>query len=154
MTADPPKPTLILPPVYLALAVGGMMALAHILPVADFSGPAATRAGWTLIGLGVLLALAAAVQFLRRRTTIIPYYEPSALITGGVYRLTRNPIYLADVLVLLGCWLWIGAASGLIVVPAFVWVIQTRFIAVEERMLESKFGDGYRAYKARVRRWL
>jgi protein-S-isoprenylcysteine O-methyltransferase Ste14 len=76
------------------------------------------------------------------------------LVTHGVFAFSRNPMYLSMMLGLLGVFVALGSLTPLAAVPVFFLIIRRRFIAVEERMLEEAFGDDYRAYKSRVRRWL
>lgn len=110
--------------------------------------------GAALIGAGIAVTALAAWQFARHRTTIIPGQTPTALVDTGLYRLSRNPIYVADALILAGLCLWWGAVSGLFLVPAFIWLIQKRFIDWEERRLRREFGAEFDRYAARVRRWI
>ena len=88
------------------------------------------------------------------RTTVIPRRNPAALVTGGVFRLTRNPIYLGDAALLTGAILWWDAPAALPLVPAFVWLITRRFIRDEEARLRAAFGADFDRWAARVRRWL
>ena len=104
--------------------------------------------------MGLLLLVAANGLFVRAGTEVIPFRPVSSLVTGGVYRLSRNPMYLGMALVLLGCALTVGALSALAIPPAFVAIVQVRFIHHEERMLQGLFPEEYPAYCARVRRWL
>ena len=97
---------------------------------------------------------ACAMLFRRRGTAIKPFQESSALVTDGVYRFTRNPMYLGMVIGLTGVACMLGTVTPLLVIPIFIWVIRTRFIRVEEGMLAERFGDEYVQYQARVRRWL
>ncbi|HMO09130.1 MAG TPA: methyltransferase, partial [Paracoccaceae bacterium] len=110
---------------------------------------------------GLLLALVlvlrelllAAREFRRARTSIVPRETPAALLTAGPYALGRNPIYLADALILAGLVLrWDLAALPL--VPAFVAVLTRRFIRGEEALCEATFGASWAAYARRTRRWL
>ena len=113
-------------------------------------------AAWCLGAVGGALFVAAGVPFLQRRTTINPMRPENAsrLITDGVYRLSRNPIYLADALLLLAWGLWLADGVALLLVPGFVAFI-TRFqVKAEERALQARFGRDYSAYCAKVRRWL
>lgn len=141
------------PPVWLA----GFALGARIL---GFLAPVPVPGGWgPVLGMVVVVAAlvlmgAAAVQMALARTTLIPRQAPSALVTGGVFRLSRNPIYLADVLLLVGLILSWDALLSLMLVPAFVWVIQERFIRGEEERLLEAFGDDYLIYCATVRRWI
>jgi len=105
---------------------------------------------------GAATALAGDLAFRRARTTINPFrpQKTSALVTSGVYRFTRNPMYVGLLAVLVGWAAFLGAAVTLLGPVAFVAYI-TRFqIVPEERVLSAKFGAAYTAYAARVRRWL
>ncbi len=137
-----------LPPLWLVLC----LALAWAIPP-HFAHGGAAILGWGFVALGVVLTFAAVVEFWRARTTIIPRNSPDALITGGVFRLSRNPIYLADVLVLLGLSLVWGAVLGLVLVPVFAMLLRRRFIDPEEAVLRQAFGETFEAYAARTRRW-
>jgi protein-S-isoprenylcysteine O-methyltransferase Ste14 len=147
---------LIPPPIVAGAAVIGMW-LAAPQGVRALAPPALR------LGLALALATAGAVfagaglgVFRRLRTTVNPHRptKASALATGGVYRVTRNPMYLGLALVLAGfaAWLWWWPAlAGPLAFGAYI----TRFqIRAEERALERVFGDEYRAYCRRVRRWL
>ena len=93
-------------------------------------------------------------QFDRAGTTIKPFETSSALVTRGVFSFSRNPIYVSMMLGLVGFFVVLGSLAPLVVVPAFFLIIRSGFVAVEEAMLEETFGDAYRDYKSRVRRWL
>lgn len=112
------------------------------------------QVGGALALAGGGLMLVAAVQMWAARTTVNPRGQPRALVTGGVFRISRNPIYLGDALVLLGATLALGAPLGLAVLAGFVAVISARFIAPEEARLAAAFGPAYRAWADRTRRWL
>jgi protein-S-isoprenylcysteine O-methyltransferase Ste14 len=88
------------------------------------------------------------------RTTVIPRRAPAALVTGGVFALSRNPIYLGDALVLAGAILWWDAPLALPLIPAFVAIITRRFILGEEAALARAFGPAWQAWSARVPRWI
>ena len=87
-------------------------------------------------------------------TGIVPFDPATALVTGGLYRYTRNPMYLGMVLLLVGVAIALGSLGAWLPIPVFVWIIQARFIVGEERFLEQTFGESYVAYKRGVRRWL
>lgn len=110
--------------------------------------------GLLLLVAAAFLTLGAVREFSRSRTTIIPHLDPKALITGGIFRYTRNPIYLADVLILLGLSLIWGKPLGLVLALPFAWLLQTRFIRGEEARLQAAFGDAFKHYAANTRRWL
>ena len=78
----------------------------------------------------------------------------TALVVDGIYGRTRNPLYLGMILVYLGLSVAAGSLWAIVLVVPLLWVINVGVIAREERYLERKFGDAYRAYKGRVRRWV
>lgn len=109
-----------------------------------------------LAATGIALLVAGAAGFLRADTTVDPRdpRKSERLVTNGVYRLTRNPMYVGFAAVLLAYLARLSNASALLALPAYVLYIQRFQIRPEERILERKFGDAYRAYKARVRPWI
>jgi len=146
--------TRILPPLVMLLCAALGYALARTWP-----WPALPVPGWMallVMLLGLALNLLPKLAFRRARTTVNPLRPAAAtsLVTGGIYRHTRNPMYLGQVLVLLGGMLWLGSAAALLVVPLFVgWI--TRFqILPEERLLSARFGTDFAAFRRAVRRWL
>ncbi|MDX1574884.1 MAG: isoprenylcysteine carboxylmethyltransferase family protein [Kiloniellales bacterium] len=151
---DKPAKHPILPPVYFLGAIVLMVALDRFLPVASLIEPPVTFLGWILFALGLAVAFAVNWRFKRAGTTIKPFENSSALVTDGPFAFSRNPIYLGAVVSLFGIFVVLGSLSPLAVVPPFVYIIRTRFIAAEERMLEEAFGEAYRDYMKRVRRWL
>ena len=110
--------------------------------------------GGACLVLAAGLVVGAVLEFTRARTTIIPRVSPSALITSGIFRFSRNPIYLADLLVLLGVSIMWGSVPGLILVPVLGWLLQTRFIRGEEERLAAAFGAEFEAYRSGTRRWI
>lgn len=141
------------PPVWLLAVLGLAWAQVALLPMGQ--GPGWLRHLGTAIALaGGALMLLAVPEFLRARTTIVPHRVPGTLITSGIYRISRNPIYLADALILAGLCLRWGAWPSLVLVPLFAAIITRRFILPEEERLGAAFGRDYSAYTARVRRWI
>jgi protein-S-isoprenylcysteine O-methyltransferase Ste14 len=141
------------PPVWLA----AFLALAYVFQNADMGLSLPGWVPWLAVALivaGLGLMLLSAGHLKARKTTIIPHRNPSALVTHGVYRFSRNPIYLADVAILLGAILWWNALTALILVPVFMAVIEWRFIRLEEKTLRAHFGAKYESWAAVVRRWL
>jgi protein-S-isoprenylcysteine O-methyltransferase Ste14 len=93
-------------------------------------------------------------SFRRARTSLVPVRPATALITDGPFRFTRNPLYLGLALLYLGIALWLGVLWPVVLLPALILLVQQIVILREEAYLESRFGEAYRAYRARVRRWL
>ena len=102
----------------------------------------------------VVLAGAAAGLFWRARTTVLPHRTTTALVTSGPYRLTRNPLYLSLGLLMAGAAFATNSLTVLAMLLPWAVVMRYGVIAREERYLEQKFGEDYRAYCRRVRRWL
>jgi protein-S-isoprenylcysteine O-methyltransferase Ste14 len=111
------------------------------------AGAALAAAGFVMIGMGTR-------RFQAAGTNVPPNLPTTALVVDGIYRLTRNPLYLGLTLIYLGLGVAAGSFWAIGLVVALLWVIHTGVIAREEHYLERKFGDAYRAYKARVRRWV
>jgi protein-S-isoprenylcysteine O-methyltransferase Ste14 len=107
-----------------------------------------------LIGAGLILIVLAVIEMRKFRTTVIPHLEAGHLVTSGIFKRTRNPIYLGDALLLAGLILRWEAVLALPLVPVFVWVIERRFILAEEGRLARKFGKAYGAYMRATRRWI
>jgi protein-S-isoprenylcysteine O-methyltransferase Ste14 len=144
----------IVPPVYF-LAALALMAFFHwVVPVAQILGSPYRYAGLVLMALAIALVLWAALHFRRAGTAIRPFEPSSALVTGGPYRFTRNPMYLGMAGTLLGAALLMGSLTPFIVIPAFAALIKERFILNEELKMASMFGQAYLDYKSTVRRWL
>lgn len=144
-----------IPPVWLAVCILVAWGQSRYLPVDwGMSGGWNRYVGGALVLGGIVLAILAVVEMRRAKTTVIPHMEPDALVTTGVFSFTRNPIYLADVMILLGLVLWWGAVISLILVPLFLMTIERRFILAEEGRLRAAFGEAFDAYAAKVHRWL
>jgi protein-S-isoprenylcysteine O-methyltransferase Ste14 len=144
----------IVPPVYLLVALLAMTALHYWLPIAPLLRAPFTWLGALVIIAGIAVAVSAVRLFDRAGTPVLPFEPSTALVTDGLYRYTRNPMYLGLALVLLGAWMLFGTLGPGLAFVAFVWVIQSNFIRGEERFLESIFGEQYVSYRARVRRWI
>lgn len=106
------------------------------------------------IGIGAFLTATALGLFRKARTRPEPWQPASALVTDGIYRFTRNPMYLGMALVYAGLALALDSPVSLLLLFPLIAVIQCSVIAREERYLAEKFGDAYRHYKEQVRRWL
>ena len=156
MSVPPPRHRLLRqwesPPTWLALFLGLAWLQARFLPLMDAGRPGHFLAT-ALCLCGLALFLAALWLFRRHRTKVLPREPPAALIRSGIYRVTRNPIYLADALFLAAAALWWDAAS-LLPVPLFIGVITRRFIRGEEAALRAEFGPAFESCAAQTRRWL
>ena len=148
------KSTKIMPPTWMLIALVAMLIFHFMLPIAKI-----VPTLWNLVGLfflvsGITLNLIADRAFQRIGTTVKPYQESSSLVTGGVFQISRNPMYLGMVLILIGIAVLLRTLSPLLVVIPFAILIDQIYIRVEEQMLTEKFGAKWQAYKAKTRRWL
>jgi len=144
----------VLPPTYLLLTIVIQIVIHFVLPILriiDFP--------WSLLGLiplafGAIINLKADNDFKKNNTTVKPYEESSVLLTNGIFRLSRNPMYLGFVLILSGIAIIVGSLPPFLVTLVFIIVMKKVFIDIEEHMLEKKFGDDWMRYKKNVRRWI
>jgi len=111
-------------------------------------------AGWIILLCGVSLLAVAFSLFLTKGTTVNPTKEPDKLVSEGIYRVTRNPMYLGMLLVLIGFPFLIESVTGLIFSLLFFLIMDLSVIPREERVVEGVFGEEYRLYKLRTRRWI
>ena len=144
------------PPVWMLLFAATMWALDRYCPLATLIAAPWNRLGWGLIAVAPLAPVVAIIEFRRAGTTTNPLDDAkvSALITGGIYRWTRNPMYLGLSVLLLGWAVRLGTLSPLLLPPVFV-VLMTRVqILPEEHALRERFGEDYARYCRNVSRWL
>lgn len=157
--ADQPRESrhprrIIYPPVWLVIGLIVIFVADQSFPVRRFTGELPQALGSVSIVVGLLLLVLAGGLFKKADTEMIPFREVRALITDGVYRFTRNPMYLGMALILLGTACTTGTVAGLLVTPVFMAIIELRFIRPEEAMLRGIFGEEFDAYSSKVRRWL
>ena len=149
------KPKRILyPPIWMVIGFITIFCLNEFLPLARFTGKFGWYLGGFAIVIGLILLVHAGGMFKAADTDLIPFQNVSTLVTDGVYRVTRNPMYLGMTLVLLGTAITVGAFSALFVAPIFMLIIQLRFIKPEEAMLRELFGEKFDVYCSNVRRWI
>lgn len=146
-----------IPPVALLLfAAAGMWLIAQLLPAlrTPFSGHEVLAL--TLALAGIAVSLEGVRQFRRARTTVNPLKpgDSSSLVTGGIYRWTRNPMYLGFALALLGWGTYLANPTAFFVLPVFILYMNCYQIRPEEQALRKLFGEAFIAYCTQVRRWL
>ena len=145
------------PPVVVTLAFAGFMWLcAMLFPSLTLSMPGRVPIALTFVVTGAAVAIAGVVAFRRAATTVSPIRPDSAssLVTSGVYRLTRNPMYLGFLLVLIGWAVWLAHPLALLIALLFVAYMSRFQIDPEERALRAGFGDAFESHTRRTRRWL
>lgn len=146
-----------IPPLALvAICALAMWLVARWLPLATLSFSGVHWLSLVLVLLGIAVALAGVLAFRQHATTVNPMNpdRSTTVVRDGIYRYTRNPMYLGFVLALLGWGLYLGQASALLLLIPFIgWL--TRFQVVpEERALRRQFGADYEDYRRHVRRWI
>lgn len=144
------------PPILVAVLTLAAVTLGRLLPLpwpgqGDF---AARVAGLCLGATGLALLAWSALTLRHHATTILPDKAATALVTDGPYRLRRNPIYIAHVLILLGIAELTRNVWFVILCVPYVALVTWLAVLPEERHLEARFGEAYRDYKARTRRWI
>jgi len=144
------------PPLALVFLFGAVMWLASAYSAFALSLP--WRATFALIVfiVGFAIVLAGVVAFRRAKTTVNPLTPEAttAMVISGIYRFTRNPMYLGFLLVLAGWAMYLSNLLALALLPLFVWYMNRFQIVPEERVLSAKFPDAFTVYKRSVRRWL
>lgn len=145
-----------IPPVALVTIFGAAMAmLAHVVP-ASVPIPAKFAIASALVAAGALVALAGVLAFRRHKTTVNPFTpeQSSSLVATGIYRFSRNPMYLGFLLALAGWGVHLANWVSVLLLPAFVAYMNRFQIEPEERALAKRFGQQFTAYSLSVRRWL
>lgn len=146
-----------IPPPLVTLVTGlAMLGLAHTMPGLAFALPGRIAAALALVALGGAIALAGVAAFRRQGTTVKPMNPgaASAIVSSGVYRCSRNPMYLGLLLALAGWALYLSNAAAVLLLAAFVAYMTQFQIKPEERALLAKFGPAFAQYMSRVRRWV
>ena len=142
------------PPLLYALVFIIGMLLQRVWPVRMLPPLFGRAVGIACIVSGMTLIVWSIRTFWRAGTSIIPVRPSTAIVTGGPFRFTRNPMYIALALLYLGAAFWLNTLWPLLLFPVLLFLVQTYVIVREERYLERKFGEEYLQYKSRVRRWM
>jgi protein-S-isoprenylcysteine O-methyltransferase Ste14 len=143
-----------LPPIITVSSIIIAYLFALYIPVASIIPAPYNRLGLILVAAGIIFAGWSIGALQKRSTTVDPRGTPSALVTSGPFRFTRNPIYLGNVLVALGVSLYLGSLSAFIAPILTFSLINALVIPFEEQKLAELFAAEYEAYKAKVRRWV
>jgi len=146
-----------IPPLLIVLAAALLMWLSsRLIPALALRAPAARPLAVALAALGALVAAIGVGSFRRARTTVNPLepQQASTLVVRGVYRFSRNPMYLGFAVLLLAWAFWLSHPLALPGVALFILYMNRYQIEPEEHALDARFGAEYRGYKQRVRRWL
>lgn len=144
----------VLPPFYLLGGLGFMLVLHFLLPGLTVIAAPWNLAGALLMILGLAFTIGGAQTFHRADTPVRPFEESTKLVTHGLFRFSRNPMYLGMTVMLAGTAVLLGSLTPWVVPPVFVVVIRYFFVLPEEKLMEQTFGDAFRDYRRKIRRWL
>ena len=144
----------VLPPLILLSAFVAGAALRTLLPGLPFPTSLQLWLGSGLVACSIVLVVLASRELATARTAFDVRKSTTSIVTGGVFRITRNPVYLSMTLLYLGVALLLNSVVMAVVVVPLGSLLCVTAIKAEERYLESKFGDSYRSYRAVVRRWI
>ena len=143
------------PPPMIYLGVLGLgLLLEWLRPTRLLRWPLAVAVGSTIL-IGGVVGLTASIRTVwRAQTPVDPYKATTAIVTDGLFRFSRNPIYVSDTFLYVGLSLALNAGWALALTPVLVWIVHVGVIRREEEYLERKFGNDYLRYKQQVRRWV
>jgi protein-S-isoprenylcysteine O-methyltransferase Ste14 len=142
-------------PLFLMIVMLGLVWWAgSLFPSTLCLGPAGKGVGWFVAICGISLLVIAAGLFRKEGTTVNPTREPTKLVTDGIYRMTRNPMYLGMLMILSGFALILESPIGLVFPVIFFFLMDRLVIPREEKVVEGVFGETYRVYKSSTRRWI
>jgi protein-S-isoprenylcysteine O-methyltransferase Ste14 len=146
---------IVAPPPLIYLGVLGLgLLLEWRWPTQVLPWPLSVVLGSVVLVCGAVGLAAAIPTLLRAQTPVDPYKGTTAIVTDGLFRFSRNPIYVSDLLLYVGLSLALNTWWALALTPALVLIMNVGVIAREEAYLERKFGNDYLRYKQQVRRWL
>ncbi len=143
----------LLPPTLMLLCLISMLILHWLWPIAHSLSLPLNFIGLIPLGLGLALSAMAERQFKSVGANVNTFKAPTHLVTEGLFKYSRNPMYLGLALILVGVWIMLGSVSPLAGVVGFILVTERWYIAYEEQRLGETFGQAYEAYRAHTRRW-
>ena len=131
-----------------------MLVLHFMIPIQSITMFPFNLLGIILIIFGILISIIGSRKFEQEDTTSMTFDTPTKLVVDGIYKLSRNPMYLGFTLFIAGFWLIMGSLSSLFIAISFIVVLDRYYIPFEEKVLLSQFGNAYLEYKKSVRRWV
>ena len=145
-----------LPILLVAVFSGLMVYIGSLTKVFQFDFEGQTALSVLLFAIGFLLLLIAGVLFRKSNTTVNPLTpeKTTTLVTAGLYRFSRNPMYVGFLLWLLAVFVFVGSGVNSVFLVLFIWAANRFYIVPEELVLETLFGEAYLKYKQYVRRWI
>lgn len=146
--------TWLIPPFLFAITLPAMAAAHYLSPIVQIVASPYHWAGAALFLMGLGLAAWHKKLFKRVGTEINTFRQPNKLVTRGLFKVSRNPMYLGFVVALTGASVYLGSLSPALFVLLFFLAAHYWYIPIEERAMDRQFGEAYRQYRERVRRWL
>jgi len=143
-----------IPPVLFVICIAIMVGLRLVFPIVQFLTLPISLVGIVPLIVGLGIAKHGADLFKKTGTNIETFNDPDILVTQGIYRISRNPIYLGFLIALLGVAIVLGNVSSILVVIGFFVITEHWYIKFEEAAMAKTFGEQYTQYKAKTRRWL
>ncbi len=144
----------LIPPILFLLCIVLMIIIKYLLSTNKIIDYPFNLIGITLIILGLVFTILVKKQFEKNETEIHTFKTPSKFVTDGLFKYSRNPIYLGFTIALVGIWLVTGNLVALVGVLIFFLISNFWYIPYEEKIMENEFGNEYKIYKSRVRRWI
>ena len=144
------------PPLALVFLFGGLMWLVSAYAMFTIALPWRSTFALIFYIVGSAIVLAGVLTFRRMKTTVNPLTPEATttMVTSGIYRFTRNPMYLGFLLMLVGLAIYLSNLLAFAFLPLFVWYMNRFQILPEERALGTKFSEAFTVYKRSVRRWV
>jgi len=148
-------PHVIAPPpaIYLGFLGLGLL-MEQQWPTQIFSGPLMAFVGLLILIIGVAGVITAVRTIIKARTPVDPYESTTTIVTRGLYRISRNPIYVFDTFVYIGLAMSFNSFWAIVLMPLLLWTLQRGVVLREEQYLRCRFGDKYMRYQKGVRRWI
>lgn len=152
---DTDHPTIIAPPplIYLGFLSLGLL-LEYLWPTQIFTGSLMAEIGLLILIVGIIGVFLAVRTVLRARSPVDPYKSPTTIVTTGLYRFSRNPIYVFDTLIYIGLAMAFSSFWAIVLMPLLIWTLQQGVVLREEHYLARRFGEEYLRYQRGVKRWI
>jgi protein-S-isoprenylcysteine O-methyltransferase Ste14 len=143
-----------MPTTYFIILILLSIGFHFVFPLFKFIFSPYNYLGFGLIIFGIIMNLWTDSLFKKKQTTVKPYEMPNFFVTSGPFKLSRHPMYLGMMSILLGVAIFLGSLITFAFPIIFIMIMEKLFIPLEEKNLEKKFGNQYIDYKKRVRRWI
>lgn len=144
----------IIPPFLFLICIVIMVVIRNVIVIQEIIPKPFNFIGIALIVVGIIMTIVVRKRFEKIDTEIHTFKIPRKLVTNGLFKISRNPIYLGFGISLFGAWVLLGTVLPIIGCVLFIIISNSYYIPFEERRMESVFGNEYRKYKAKVRRWI